>query len=201
MYEMSSYFMAKSVAVVPIRIVQPLLYVLISYPMVFSKMNANDYVGTMFIVAAITILGAVMGESIGFFISTLTINTDVAISISTVVALLFLILGGFYAKFIPPWLDWLKYVSALRYVYVAVLKVVLQDYETIICDQNGLFISKCFNNEYVDYRYVVEIFLQTGVLGSFQAPYNIFIMILFLVAFRFLAFLSLAYIPISIGRE
>ena len=56
-YEVSLYFCAKSLAVVPIRIVQPFLFVLISYPMAFSNTHSHDYVGTMFTVASITVLG------------------------------------------------------------------------------------------------------------------------------------------------
>ena len=142
-----------------------------------------------------------MGESIGFFISTLTINTDVAISVGTVLALLFLILGGFYARNIPSWLDWLKYFSALRYVYIATLKVILLDYKDIICNVNGFYISKCFNQQTIDPNYVIEVYLQSGVLGSYTAPYNIFVMLAIFIFFRIIAYLSLAYIPIKIGRE
>ena len=132
---------------------------------------------------------------------TLTIVTDVAISAGTVIALLFLILGGFYARNIPDWLDWLKYFSALRYVYIASLKVILLDYKDINCNANGFYISKCFNRQTVDAQYVIEVFLNAGVLGSYIAPYNILVILGIFVFFRLLAFLSLAYIPIKIGRE
>ena len=141
-----------------------------------------------------------MGESIGFFLSTLTINIDVVISVGTVVALLFLILGGFYAKSLPFWLGWLKYFSALRYTYIACLKIVLQDYDYIECNNDGYFISECVGNDEISHRTVMK-WLGTGVLGSYYAPYNIFIMIAIFLFFRLLTFLSLVYLPIKIGRD
>ena len=132
--------------------------------------------------------------------STATINVDVVISIGTVVALLSLILGGFYVRNIPYWLDWLKYLTPLRYTYIAALKIVLVDYEEFECDTNGFYINECIENEFISSRSVLK-WLGTGVLGSTFAPYNILVMIAMFLFFRILAFISLAFIPIKIGRD
>ena len=132
--------------------------------------------------------------------STATINVDVVISIGTVVALLSLILGGFYVRNIPYWLDWLKYLTPLRYTYIAGLKIVLVDYEQFECDTNGFYINECIENESISSRSVLQ-WLGTGVLGSTFAPYNILVMIAMFLFFRILAFISLAFIPIKIGRD
>jgi hypothetical protein len=168
--------------------------------MVFNTIGSHSYIQTLFLFASVTILGAVVGESIGFFLSTLTINVDVVISVGTVVALLSLILGGFYVKSIPYWLIWLQYLSPLRYTYIAILKIVLANYETILCDSNGFYINQCIGQDAVKYRTVLQ-WLGTGVLGSTFAPYNILVMLAMFIFFRILAFLSLAFIPIKIGRD
>jgi len=60
-YEISSYFLAKSLACIPVRIVQPFLFVLISYPMVFNTSGSDDYVGALFTFSSVMILGAIVG--------------------------------------------------------------------------------------------------------------------------------------------
>ena len=101
---------------------------------------------------------------------------------------------------IPYWLDWLKYLTPLRYTYIAGLKIVLVDYEQFECDTNGFYINECIDNESISSRSVLQ-WLGTGVLGSTFAPYNILVMIAMFLFFRILAFISLAFIPIKIGRD
>ena len=83
MYHLSAYFLAKSCAALPVRVILPSLYFLIAYPMAV----ANPRPEALFALGAILVLITLVGESIGFLIGTLTIQEDVAISTATIVAL------------------------------------------------------------------------------------------------------------------
>ena len=83
MYHLSAYFLAKTVASAPSRIVLPTLYLLISYPMAVQ----NPQPSALFGVCAIVILVTLVGESLGLLVGTLTVKEDVAISVATLVAL------------------------------------------------------------------------------------------------------------------
>ena len=83
MYHLSAYFLAKSCAALPVRVILPSLYFLIAYPMAV----ANPRPEALFALGAILVLITLVGESVGFLIGTLTIKEDVAISTATIVAL------------------------------------------------------------------------------------------------------------------
>ena len=83
MYHLSAYFLAKSCAALPVRVILPSLYFLIAYPMAV----ANSRPEALFALGAVLVLVTLVGESVGFLIGTLTIQEDVAISTATIVAL------------------------------------------------------------------------------------------------------------------
>jgi ABC-type multidrug transport system ATPase subunit len=83
MYHLSAYFLAKTFASAPSRIILPSLYLLISYPMAVENPQASALFG----VCAIVILVTLVGESLGLLVGTLTVKEDVAISVATLVAL------------------------------------------------------------------------------------------------------------------
>ena len=56
----------------------------------------------------IIILSSLTGESVGFLVSTLAFNYEYSLSVGTLVALGMMLLGGFYVRNIPFWLQWLK---------------------------------------------------------------------------------------------
>ena len=83
MYHLSAYFLAKSCAALPVRVILPSLYFFIAYPMAV----ANSKPEALFALGAVLVLVTLVGESVGFLIGTLTIQEDVAISTATIVAL------------------------------------------------------------------------------------------------------------------
>ena len=80
------------------------LYVLISYSMTIQIVTPEALLSFVCII----ILSSLTGESVGFLVSTLAFDYEFSLSTGTLVALGMMLLGGFYVRNIPFWLQWLK---------------------------------------------------------------------------------------------
>lgn len=190
LYRLSAYFLSKTISCLPAKILLPTIFCLISFPMVIVPFDSV----TFSLVASCIILTSLMGESLGIFIGTFTHNTNQAISICVITAILVMILGGFYVKNLWVYIEWFKYISFLRYSFFATIKVMYQN-QIVYCDHAGNFISFCRNREYVDGNYVV---MWLGASESNIAPFgsiifDISICLLFFFSFRVFSYLSLRF--------
>ena len=56
-------------------------------------------------------------QSLGLFLSALTMNTQLSLVIGVVLLLGLLLVGGFYVRNIPFWIIWARYISPITYGY------------------------------------------------------------------------------------
>ena len=186
-YRLSAYFVAKTLASTPVRVLLPWTFVTVSYFLVDAQPSAKVY----FSLTLLVVLATLVGNSIGAFIGCVTENYHIATSLTTVVSLSMLIVGGFYLTQLPHWLAPVGYLSAFRYAYRACVQVVLDSDREIQC-AGGYWFRACATatDGYIDGTDVAA-----AVLGKDVEPLNVNIGILVLLfgLFRYLAYLALLW--------
>ena len=196
LYHLSAYFSAKSTGTVPVRVLLPVIFSIIIFPMVIPAKEL--LVQQWFAFVSLAIISAFTGESIGLFIGTLTLDLDIAIAIATVTTLGILLLGGFYIRSLPVWLDWLKYTSPLRYAYSASVQIMWLWGSPITCE-DGSFIGQCTAYPYVGTVSGEEVMNWLSIT-KLTIGQNFLVLIVYLVMFRIFGYLSLRFIRFNIGR-
>ncbi len=96
-YRLSAYFVAKTLASTPVRVLLPWAFVSVSYFLMDAQPSAKVY----FSLTALVVLATLVGNSIGACIGCVTENYHIATSLTTVVSLSMLIVGGFYLTELP----------------------------------------------------------------------------------------------------
>ena len=195
-YQLSAYFLSKFIANLPIRIILPVIYVLIAYPMIFhSDPLTSSSVLTFVMILGIVVLASQSGESIGLVIGIVSSSMEVAMSTATTVSLSMLIFGGFYKQNFPFFLAWLGAFSALRYSYDASVQVAVTAQKDIQCD-GGLYIPLCYAQDTVSSAYVLD-WLQ---VNSNSVTMNVVYLVLMATGLRMLAYLCLRFISYRPAR-
>lgn len=134
-YHLSAYFLAKTVSEAPTRVILPILYMIITF---FLAAIKNDFI--IFLGATLCSLMAVMtGESYGLLVGAAVMDFEKAQVIMTIVALMFMVLGGFFVENAPKVLDVFKYLSPFKYSFDASRQMVF--YTNVPCDgSNALLV-------------------------------------------------------------
>ena len=114
-YNISAYFLAKSLSEIPITATFPTVYLIICYPMTNSNLLLTSFLGTV-LTQSVTNLCA---ESVGLLIGAATFDTKLGVMFATLSALAFMVVGGFFVTNIPEFLKWLLFISPLKYAYMA----------------------------------------------------------------------------------
>jgi ABC-type multidrug transport system ATPase subunit len=182
-YTILACFVGKTLATVPAQVILPWLYLTVAYPLIATAFNMQSYL----CLTGVMILTTMTGSSIGVLIGTATTDYHLAASLTTVVSLAMLIVGGFYLQQLPSWLAELSVLSAFGYSYRAVVQVVLRDL-SIQCE-GGYWIPACVNRGIIAGA-EVEMWLLRGGKG-YGLAVNIAALVVFLVVFRALACASL----------
>lgn len=192
-YRLSSYFLSKFVANIPLRVALPVLYISIAYPMAFhgDELLSDSKGIPFFSVLGIIVLVSQCGESIGMVIGTLTIKMEVAMATATSVSLAMLIFGGFYKQNMSSYVKWLSSLSPLKYSYDASVQVTIGSEKDINCNE-GEFIPACFAEEAVSSGYVLD---WLNVKSMSNSPgMNVLYLAVMAVGFRILAYFCLRFI-------
>lgn len=188
-YRLSAFFLSKTVSELPVQLLMPFLFLVISYPM----SNLNSSVTVFFAVVGTQLLATLCGESVGIFIGTVTMDFEKAMVLATLASMALMLTGGFFAQRLPLFLKWFQYLSPFKYSYDACLQLVFDS--PVPCD-GGVVMAQCVGastvaaNDVLDYLSVSD-----------SLPLNACLLILFLVAFRIAAYLSLRFLPHNSGRK
>jgi len=130
-YRVSSYFVAKTAADLPVVSFAPLLHAIIIYWMT----DLNGRAGAFFTYVLVFFVGIIAAQSYGLVISALTPTYEVASVIVPVSMVLVILFGGFYLRNQSVWIGfvWLQYLSFIKYIYAALVVNEFQD-TTWSCD-------------------------------------------------------------------
>lgn len=114
MYRLSTYFLARTAADLPMELALPTAFVIIIYWM--GGLDPNLL--TFFLSLLVVLYSVLVAQSLGLAIGAILID-DIkqATTLASVTTLVFLIAGGYYVQQIPAFIVWLKYLSYSFYCY------------------------------------------------------------------------------------
>jgi ABC-type multidrug transport system ATPase subunit len=117
-YRLSAYFIAKCLNEIPFLWEIPVLLVVISYFAVGLHLTPEAF----FIFLFIILLSAWTAASMGLFISAVTgHNMNRGIVVMTIATIMIYINGGYYITHYPYWVQWINYLSYIKFSMDALL--------------------------------------------------------------------------------
>ena len=125
----SAYFVARSLADVPLDLFPPTLFVAIAYWLAGLRRDAAAFFAHVLLVY----LAVLVASSLGLFVGATFPNTKQAQTVASVVMLSVMLTGGFYFDETPRWLDWTKKTSFINHAYAALLKTQFPDGGKFAC--------------------------------------------------------------------
>ncbi|CAF1011653.1 unnamed protein product [Adineta ricciae] len=192
-FRLSAYFVAKSLAEAPLKLVLPTMFLIISYWM--ARINNNF--GIFLAILVFQLLSILVAESLGLLLGAALKNLHHAITAATVLLITLMLVGGFFVRNLPHWLGvWGKWFSFFKYAYNACLQLQFKGGQVYEC-VDGSYVVSCRNNPN-------GTFISNEALQYFDYGINIGLNFLVLfgmfVCFRFCAYLALRFVNTSSGR-
>lgn len=136
------------------------------------------------------LLTAITGQSVGLCIGATVMEFKKSIVVAAVYGLSCMLLGGFYQKNIPWWLSWVQYMAYIAYSYDATLSIEFSNSPTFSCQGEDSSYAGCRNNgTAIEGREILEKLNVSRGVGE-----NAGALLVFIVIFRILTYLSLRYL-------
>jgi ABC-type multidrug transport system permease subunit len=137
-YHLSAYYLAKTISEMPLILFLPSIYVVIVYWA--AGLNGwSSFFGSWFFI----LCSGFMAQSLGLFISATVTNRSTAITMAALCVLTSMLLGGFYVRALPFWLDWAKNFSFVTYGYDALLQLEFTDDRRFTCNEVASSYPSC----------------------------------------------------------
>ncbi|XP_019193073.1 PREDICTED: ABC transporter G family member 9 isoform X2 [Ipomoea nil] len=175
MYKLSSFFLARTVGDLPMELVLPTVFVIISYWMAGLKPTAGNFFSALSAILLCVLVCQGLGLAIGAFI----MDQKSATTLGSVIMLAFLLAGGFYVRHVPSFISWIKYISIGQYTYKLLLESQYKPGETYPCTSGS---GVCLVE---DHPAIKKIGLGQHVIFSVVA------LLLMLIGYRLLAYVAL----------
>ncbi|KAL1343710.1 hypothetical protein HN51_030054 [Arachis hypogaea] len=129
MYHLSSYYVARMLGDLPMELVLPTIFVSISYWMGGLKPSVVTFVLTLLIM----LFNVLVSQGIGLALGAILMDVKQATTLASVTMLVFLLAGGYYIQHMPPFIEWLKYVSFSHYCYKLLVGVQYPENDVYDC--------------------------------------------------------------------
>jgi ABC-type Na+ transport system ATPase subunit NatA len=119
MYRLSAFYFARTASDVPMEVTIPTVFIVIIYFMAGLRLSVWAFLANW---AAVT-LCLLVAQSFGLLIGATVMVPKTAQTITAIIMLTMMLVGGFYVTTIPAWIAWLKYASFVYYGYNLLLKI------------------------------------------------------------------------------
>lgn len=190
-YRVSAYYLAKMTSELPLILAQPLVYGTI----VYWAVGLNSGVSAYFATLSTLFIHSIAGQSIGLFLGIACMDIRRAMTISTICIMATMLLGGFYTRYLPFWLSWMKYISFLYYTFHCLMSLEFTDAAPVLCapstNVSESQFSSCLhhNATSIPSHEVLQFFGINWTFWQYLLPLFVFI-----VVFRVAGYFVLRYV-------
>lgn len=178
MYTLSSYFMARIVGDLPMELILPTVFLIITYWMGGLKPDLWAFLLTWLVVLGYVLVSQGLGLALGAAI----MDAKQASTVAAVTMLAFVLTGGYYVHKVPACMAWIKYISTTFYCYRLLTRIQYGDGKKIA------YLLGCYHGDMngANCRFIEEdVVGQIGTVGSIGVLFFMF------VFYRVLAYLAL----------
>jgi ABC-type multidrug transport system permease subunit len=114
------YFLSKTLVELPHQVIFPLIQAGIIYPMCGFRNDAGAFLNFFLLMVLI----ANCGNSLGIFFASVFSSLQVALAVTPMALLPLMIFSGLFVNndTIPPYFDWIKYLSPIKYGFEGLVK-------------------------------------------------------------------------------
>lgn len=123
MYQLSAYYLARQASDLPMDCLLPSVFLIILYFMGGLQASAGAFFATW----AASLVLVLIAQSVGLLLGAIFMDPKTAQTVSTVVMMSLMLVGGYYVRNIPDWIAWLRYISFIYWAYNLILKIQLHD--------------------------------------------------------------------------
>ncbi|CAA7025262.1 unnamed protein product [Microthlaspi erraticum] len=177
MYRLSPYFMSRVVGDLPMELILPTFFLIITYWM--AGLNPNPF--NFFLTLLVLLVHVLVSGGLGLALGALVMDQKSATTLGSVIMLSFLLSGGYYVRNVPVFIAWIKYVSIGYYTYKLLILGQYTESEWYPCGD-----KKCYVG---DYEGIKNIGFHSGLVSSLALA-------AMLVVYRVIAYIAL----MRIGR-
>ncbi|KAJ4828460.1 ABC transporter G member 9 [Turnera subulata] len=179
-YRLSSYFMSRMVSDLPMELVLPTGFLIITYWMAGLKTTPANFFHTL----AVLLFSVLVSNGLGLALGAVVMDQKSATTLGSVIMLSFLLAGGYFVQHVPPFISWIKYISISSYTYTLLLGAQYSATDTYPCGDSG---QVCLVWDYPPIKHM-------GLEGQVVAAVALGIM---LVGYRLIAYLALMRIGVT----
>lgn len=186
-YRLSAYYLAKMTSELVLILLQPTVFVVISYWIVGLNGVTSFFatIGTVFI-------NSIAGQSFGFFIGIACVQVNQAMTVSITFQMAIMLLGGLFTRNIPFWIDWLKYLSFLHYSFHSLMVLEFQHAKPVLClspSSSSIFtVCQRDNTTVIPSEQILHYYHITWPYWQYIIP-----LLVFTVLFRILGYVTLRF--------
>ncbi|KAF5750512.1 ABC transporter G family member 9 [Tripterygium wilfordii] len=175
MYRLSSYFMSRTLGVLPIDLAMPAVCMIITYWMGGLNPNPRNFFQSLFVILILVVLVA---QGLGLAIGAIIMDQKIAPTFASVVMLSFQLAGGFYVQKVPPFIGWIKYISINYHSLKLLLASQYKANQTYPCGGEG---QLC----------IVGEFPAIKAVGFDGQVVSVIALVIMLVGYRVVAYIAL----------
>ncbi|KEH38788.1 white-brown-complex ABC transporter family protein [Medicago truncatula] len=180
MYRLSAYFISRMVADLPMELVLPTIFLLITYFMAGLKATVINFFQTLFSL----LLNVLVSQGLGLALGAVVLDQKSATTLASVIMLCFLLAGGFYVQNVPKFIVWVKYVSVSYYTYQLFIGSQYHSGDTYPCSS-----GQCLIDEFPPIK---QIGIDLNGLG-----FAALALVIMLIGYRLIAYCALMRIGVT----
>ncbi|KAL6756428.1 ABC-2 type transporter-domain-containing protein [Haematococcus lacustris] len=133
MYKLSAYYIARTGADLPIEILYPTLFVVVVYWFGGLRPEAGAFFGNWLSI----LLVVLVAQAWGLLFGGLFMVPKTAQTVTTVIMLSLMLVGGYFVRDVPGWIGWLRFLSFVYWGNNLLTKIQFRHTSLTDCSQLG----------------------------------------------------------------